>query len=130
MDEALIVDRIGWCRADAHHRYVGAVWAAQDRIRLVGRDSTLGIDVALAIPASEIEHVGVDLGRPEPSLGEPCIVITLAKSAPILVWDVGGDHLPLDGIAARLAALRGRCRTPSRARTTTGSDRRSPDEGA
>ena len=124
MDEALIVDRIGWCRADAHHRYVGALWAAEDRIRLVGRDSTFGIDVALAIPVSEIEHVGVDLGRPEPSLGEPCIVITLAESAPILVWEVGGGHLPLDGIAARLAALRGRYRKPFRARTTTGSDRR------
>lgn len=104
MEETLVVDRIGWCREGARHRYVGTLWASHDRIRLSGRDVTFGIEVSLAIPIAEVERVDLDVSRPEPAHGDPCIVLTLAESSPILVWEVGVSHITLNEVAAKLAA--------------------------
>lgn len=105
MEETLVVDRIGWCREGARHRYVGTLWASDDRIRLSGRDVTFGIEVSLAIPIHEVGQVDLDASRPEPAHGEPCIVLTLAESSPILVWEVGASHISLGEVAGKLAAL-------------------------
>ena len=105
MEEALVVDRIGWCREGARHRYVGRLWAAGDTIRLSGRDVTFGIEVSLAIPIAEVERVELAPDRPEPAHGEPCIVLELAESAPILAWAVGMPFISLHDVVSRLNAL-------------------------
>jgi hypothetical protein len=106
MDETLVVDRISWCRDSARHRYVGTLWASADRIRLVGRDATFGIEVSLSIPLDEIEQIEIDISRREPAHGEPCMVLTLVESSPILVWRVGAADGTLAEVAAKLSAER------------------------
>ena len=100
MDGTPVADRIVWCRAGARHRYGGALWAADDRIRLIGRDAGYGIEVSLAIPFDEIEQISLEDGRSEPTHGERCLVLRLSESAPLVIWLPGGSLPALELIAA------------------------------
>ena len=102
---------------------MGTLCVAEDRIRLTGRDALHGIEVSLSIPVVEIERVTVESGRSEPSQGDPCVVLTLAESSPILVWQVGAHHVPLDEVANTITALPGgRHRRPFRDGAPTRTD--------
>lgn len=106
MDETLIIDRIGWCRESARHRYVGSLWGSSDGIRLVGRDAEHGIEVSLAVPLGEIDRACLELTRSEAARGEPCLVLTLAESSPLLVWEIGAHDTTLRDVVERIAELR------------------------
>ena len=103
MDGTPVADRIVWCRAGARHRYSGALWAADDRIRLIGRDAGYGIEVSLAIPVDDIKQISLEDGRSEPEHGERCIVLRLVESAPLVIWVPGGSAPELEVIAACIA---------------------------
>ena len=107
MDERLLTDRVAWSRENARHRYVGSLWVADDAIRLAGRDEFVGLEVSLAIPLGELAHVHVDEQGREPSPGLPCLVLTLASSPAIIVWEARGEWPTLVEVAATLEALLG-----------------------
>lgn len=100
-----MADRIVWCRAGARHRYAGSLWASDDRIRLIGRDADFGIEVALAIPAAEVERIEVASTRPEPGHGESCVVLTLAGSSPVLLWIPGAGLPRLRAVADHISGV-------------------------
>lgn len=102
MDEKLLADRVAWSRENARHRYIGALWAADDTIRLAGRDEFGGLEVSLAIPLDELSGVHVDAHGREPVPGQPCLVLTLASSPAIIVWAFGDLALQLPELAAVL----------------------------
>ena len=99
-----LADRIVWCRAGARHRYGGALWVTDDRIRLIGRDAGYSIEVSLAIPFDEIEQISLEDGRSEPTHGERCIVLRLSESAPLVIWLPGDSLHALELIAASVTA--------------------------
>ena len=107
MDEKALTDRVAWSRESSRHRYIGALWAAVDAIRLAGRDEYVGLEVSLAIPFDELIDVRVDEQGREPSHGQPCLVLTLASSPAIIVWAIGDPAHTLAELAREIGDLLG-----------------------
>jgi hypothetical protein len=97
--------KIAWRRGEHGPTYVGAVSQGDDTIRLTGRDPVLGIDVALSIPVSEIEYVGVSETAAGSVDGSPFVVLDLSGSEPIQLRPVGGNSLGVHLLARGLGAL-------------------------
>jgi hypothetical protein len=100
-----LVEKIAWCRNGGGTYFVGALRAGDEGIRLTGRDPSSGIDVALSIPLAEVECVRVSTSRKELLAREPCVVLELADSEPILVRQVGACPVQVHVLAWRLGAL-------------------------
>ena len=100
-----LVERITWCRHGVHTHFVGLLRADSEGIRLAGRDPASGIDLALSIPLAEIERVRVSASRDELLAGEPCVVLELVESEPILLRQVDVGPLRTHVLARRLGAL-------------------------
>jgi hypothetical protein len=92
-----IVEKIAWRRRGIERSYVGSLVAGSDGIRLSGRDQRTGVDIALAIPLPEVDHVGVEDGD--------CVVLDLSGSDAILV--LPDHHTPIHAqlLARSLGAL-------------------------
>src|SRR5438874_5123286 len=87
--------RVAWRRGSLRQQYVGRLFLLPDRLRLVGRESTSGIDVALSIPFAEIESVRPATHAVEKVLGEPGVILELAGSSePILLCELGAWRMP------------------------------------
>jgi len=90
----LLAERVAWRRKSQGHQYVGLLLALPDRLRLVGREPTFGIDVALSIPFTEIESVRPATRATEKVLGEPGVTLELAGSEPIFLRELGSRREP------------------------------------
>jgi hypothetical protein len=96
--------QIAWRRGERGATYVGTVSRGADTIRLEGRDSVLGIEVALSIPVDEIASVGVtEFGGPAD--GDPCVVLDLPASEPIQLRLIGAAPLHVRSLASALGAV-------------------------
>src|SRR5439155_8374402 len=102
MDEAL-TERVAWRRKSLDRQYLGRLFVLPDRLRLVGREPSLGIEMALSIPFSKVRLVRAARRRAERVLGETGVVLDLADSEPIFLRDLdpGGDP---DSLCRALAA--------------------------
>ncbi|MGE5274036.1 MAG: hypothetical protein ACM3QU_09815 [Verrucomicrobiota bacterium] len=98
--------KIAWRRGERGPVYVGSVSRAGGTIRLTGRDPILGIDVALSIPAGEIEYIGVAEAAVGSIDAGPVVVLDLPESEPIHLRPVGGgSSLDVHLLARALGAL-------------------------
>lgn len=97
--------KIAWRRGGAGPTYLGAVSRGPEAIRLTGRDQVLDIDVALSIPAAEIDYVGVAEPDDASIEGNPCVILDLVDSEPIYLRPVGGTPLDVHLLARVLGAL-------------------------
>jgi hypothetical protein len=98
--------KIAWRRGERGPVYVGSVTRAGDTIRLSGRDPVLGIDVALSIPAGEVEYIGVVEAPVGTIEACPAVVLDLPESEPIRLRPVGGGSaLDVHLLARALGAL-------------------------
>jgi hypothetical protein len=88
MSEAT-VERIAWRRRSLGQQYVGRLLVLPDRLRLVGRETSSGIDVTLSIPFGEIDSVRRADRAAERVLGEAGVVVELAGSDPIFLRELG-----------------------------------------
>ena len=105
MDETPLTYRTAWRRENAVHHYPGSLSGSADGIRLAGRDPATGIDVTLTIPADEIEAVRPSRGWDERVVGEPCVVLELANSTPILLREVGCGDIDAGALAHEIDAV-------------------------
>lgn len=96
--------KIAWRRGERGPTYVGAVSRGDDTIRLTGRDPILGIDVALSIPVTEIDYVGVAETGSGSDDG-PFVVLDLEGSEPIHLRPVGGTSLAVHLLARTLGSV-------------------------
>ncbi len=97
--------KIAWRRGERGPTYVGAVSRGDDTIRLTGRDPILGIDVALSIPVTEIDYVGVAETGAGSVDGGPFVVLDLAGSEPIHLRPVGVTSLDVHLLARTLGSV-------------------------
>ena len=95
-----VVEQIAWRRRGGRNDFVGSLRAGDDGIRLTGRDSESGLDVALSIPQNEVERVHVGGGN-----ADSFVVVELARAEPILVRRVGPGSVQPQLLARRLRAL-------------------------
>lgn len=94
--------QVAWRRAHALRHYVGYVTVSEDGIRLAGRESATGIDIALSIPYDAISKVRLARAGGEEVVGEPSVILELHGDEPILVRPLGPGHPDLDGFARKL----------------------------
>jgi hypothetical protein len=104
MDDMVICQKGAWRRENAKHHYTGTIHGSRDGLRLAGRDQVTGIQVTLSIPAEEIGDVRLSSSWGERLVGEPCVVLDLLESTPILLRAIGG-HTDPAALARRIAAL-------------------------
>jgi hypothetical protein len=95
-----VVEQIAWRRRGGRNDYVGSLRAGEDGIRLTGRDSESGLDVALSIPPSEVEYVHVYGAN-----GDSFVVLELARAEPILVRHIGPGSVQSQLLGRKLRAL-------------------------
>jgi hypothetical protein len=95
-----LIEKIAWHRRGVRNDFVGSLRAGYDGIRLTGRDSQSGLDVALSIPPGEVEQVHV-----EPTNGDLYVVVELADAEPIILRRAGAGPFQAQLLARRLAAL-------------------------
>ena len=95
-----VVEQIAWRRRGGRSDFVGSLRAEDDGIRLTGRDPASGLDVALSIPQSEVEHVHVVGAN-----GDPFVVVEFARAEPILVRRIGPGSVQSQALARKLRAL-------------------------
>jgi hypothetical protein len=93
--------KVAWRRRHAHQHYAGYLTLTDELIRLSGRESATGIDVALSIPHEAIgsARIGTD-----ELTGEPAVVLEVADGEPILIRPIGTGPLELDVLARKLAS--------------------------
>ena len=119
----LRTDNIAWLRLNGPYHYVGSLTASGRQVRLVGRDSFTGIEVALSIPFGEIEEVHTSSSPDELLTGERCIVLELADSKAICLREAGAEPGRTAWLAGRLNTLITNGR-PAGSAAATGSGRR------
>jgi len=92
MDE-LLAERVAWRRKSFDRQYMGRLFLLPDRLRLVGREPWLGIEMALSIPFSKVRRVRTAARSAERVLGEGGVVLVLDESEPVFLreLDPGGD---------------------------------------
>jgi hypothetical protein len=105
--------KVAWRRRYARQHYAGYLALTDETIRLSGRESATGIDVALSIPCGAIGSARI--GSDELA-GEPAVVLEVADGEPILIRPIGTGLLEIDTLARRLASAIG----PSAARAAAG----------
>jgi hypothetical protein len=82
-------ERVAWRRRSLGQQYVGRLLVLPDRLRLVGRETSSGLDVTLSIPFGEIDGVRRADRAAERVLGEAGLVVELAGSDPIFLRELG-----------------------------------------
>jgi hypothetical protein len=96
--------RVAWRRRHAHQHYAGYLTLTDDTIRLSGRESATGIDVALSIPHQAINSVRIGTTADDQLAGEPAVVLEVADGAPILIRPIDTGRFEIDALARRLAS--------------------------
>jgi hypothetical protein len=96
---------IAWRRGARGATYVGTLSRGADTIRLKGRDSVLGIEVALSIPVDEIASVVVTDSPGGSGDGGTLVVVDLPASEPIYLRPIGIAPLHVHSLARSLGAL-------------------------
>ena len=104
-----LLEKVAWRRRGSRSEFFGALRAADDGIRLTGRDPSSGLDVELSIPAGEL--AGVHVSRNERAPRDPIVVLEL-DAEPILLRNPGAGPLYAQLLSRKLGAL---VRTGSRA---------------
>lgn len=99
------VEGVAWRRSGAPHHYVGTLTAGDGSLRLSGRDAATGIEVALAIPVSQVRGLHLSAAGEETVLGQPAVVLDLAGSRPICLRELRA--VDAGRLARRLEALVG-----------------------
>jgi hypothetical protein len=102
-----LAERVIWRRQGVRNHYVGALSAGEEGVRLTGRDTVAGVDVAFSIPLSEIDDVHVAGPGDELLAGERCVVLELAGSNAIFLRKAGAGPLHVHVLARSLGALVG-----------------------
>ena len=105
--------KVAWRRRYAHQHYAGYLTLTDEAIRLSGRESATGIDVALSIPHTAIGSAVI--GTDELA-DEPAVVLEVADGEPILIRPIGTGPLEIDTLVRRLACAL----EPSTYRATVG----------
>ena len=96
--------QVAWRRRHAHQHYAGYLTLTDEAIRLSGRESATGIDVALSIPHRAVDRIRIGTEPDDCLVGEPAIVLELADQAPILLRPIGTGRFDLDALARKLSA--------------------------
>jgi hypothetical protein len=98
-----LLETVAWRRRGSRSEFFGALRAADDGIRLTGRDPSSGVDVALLIPADELSDVHVSANERVPH--DPIVVLELDDAEPILLRNLGAGPLHAQLLARKLGAL-------------------------
>ena len=96
--------RVVWRRQGVRRHYVGTLSAAEEAVRLTGRDTQIGVELALSIPLAEINDVRVGNFGDELIAGEPCVVLELAGSEAIFLREIGAGPLHVHVLARSIGA--------------------------
>jgi hypothetical protein len=96
--------KVAWRRRHAHQHYTGYLTLTDETIRLSGRESATGIDVALSIPHQAINSVRIGTTADDQLAGEPAIVLEVADGEPILLQPIDSGRLEISSLARRLAS--------------------------
>jgi hypothetical protein len=99
-----LIEKIAWRRRGVGNDFVGSLRAGADGIRLTGRDTLTGLDVALSIPPNEVEHVHVQPAEGDPGIGDH-VIVDLAAAGPIILRRVGDGPFHAQLLARELEAL-------------------------
>jgi len=101
----VIATRVAWRRRSTPTHYVGTLLDVESGIRLVGREPTAGIELALSVPYDLIGGVRVSPESTDEIVGEPAVVIDVSGADALLVRELGPTPRPAGELARRLQAL-------------------------
>jgi hypothetical protein len=96
--------KVAWRRRHAHQHYAGYLTLTDETIRLSGRESATGIDVALSIPHEAIGSARIGTTLEDELEGEQAVVLEVADGEPILVRPIGTGKREIQALARRLAS--------------------------
>jgi hypothetical protein len=99
-----LAENIAWRRRGFSQQYIGTLLADAEGVLLTGRDPDSGIELALSIPASEVDDVRVT-DQARDLAGERCVELELAGSDAIFLRQIGAGPLLVHALARRLGEL-------------------------